>query len=816
MNFKSCLGLTLSSGLLLPAFLSVAVADDTGDEASHISVLQSQQASPADKDAACVWIKRHGTAQSVPALEDLLSNEQLSQSARHALESMPGSEAENALIAGLAQTSGPLKAGVAESLGIRGDSKAVSALARLLTDPDIAIARAAASSLGDIATPEALTALEAQLKNSDATRQPAMIEGSLRCAQTMLAAGDHDHSLALYKEIYQLQAKEFYHVAAYRGIVLASPNGVDLIVDAVKNGPASIQMEAVGLVHNKEIPGVTTAIAALLPKVDPLVQVALIGGLTQRDDPEAAPAIVALAKQAAPEVRIAAVSALGTLGSDKDVSLLIDIAATAGDPAQASARQALELVNRGNPNQALMDMLASAKAPAQVEITKALTARSAVAATPQLLQLAKQGDESVRDAAFQALARLVDQPQLDTLVQLVSEMTTDDGRSSAANALITACRHIQRQHDKIDMTPVWTALKNGSLETRVALFPACSSFIDPDARAILRASLTDANANIHAAAVRAICDTADPDLIPDVTKLATDPANNEFRTIAIEACVRLATQEESITLSDSEKDKLFTALAPAASSAAEKRVVLAGLATLGNATALQLAVPLVTDGSVSNEAARTVIAVARKLPQADAAKAALEKIASQPMNDENRQNADAALKMVDARANYVTAWKFAGPYREAKKNYTVLFDTVFPPETDGAQGVNWQTLPLSDDAASPWVMDLLKAIGGEQEVAYARTSIHTDGEQTAWMLVNSDDGVKAWLNGDVVHANNTTRAINGEPDKVKVTLKPGWNELLLKVTQNNKGWGFCVRLTDTDGAPLKNIQCTAGSAPKTL
>ena len=106
-------------------------------------------------------------------------------------------------------------------------------------------------------------------------------------------------------------------------------------------------------------------------------------------------------------------------------------------------------------------------------------------------------------------------------------------------------------------------------------------------------------------------------------------------------------------------------------------------------------------------------------------------------------------------------------------------------------------------------MDLLKAIGGNQEVAYARTSIHSDVEKSVWLNVNSDDGVKVWLNGTVVHANNTSRGLTGPADKVKITLKPGWNDLLLKVTQNNLGWGFWVRLTNPDGSRLTGLQSAA-------
>jgi hypothetical protein len=372
-----------------------------------------------------------------------------------------------------------------------------------------------------------------------------------------------------------------------------------------------------------------------------------------------------------------------------------------------------------------------------------------------------------------------------------------------------ACRHIQKQNDKVDMTPVWTALKNAPTETRLALLPVCSGFAVPEAREILRAGVADSDPRIRAAAVHAMCDATDAELLTDVEKIACQPSDPEFRILAIQACVRLTTQEESITIPDAERLKLFQAIAPAAASPAEKRVVLSGLATMPSNGALQLAEPLLADAAVNNEAARAVIGICSTLPDAEAAQAGLEKVISQT-NDQNRQDAETALTLVRGRADYLTTWEVSGPYRKAGQNYTQLFDIVFPPETANAQGVNWRVLPPSDNPKSPWVMDLLKAIGGNQEVAYARTSVHSAVEQTAWLNINSDDGVKVWLNGAVVHANNVTRALNGPTDKVKITLKPGWNELLLKVTQNNLGWGFYVRLTNPDGTRLKGLQCATG------
>jgi len=64
-------------------------------------------------------------------------------------------------------------------------------------------------------------------------------------------------------------------------------------------------------------------------------------------------------------------------------------------------------------------------------------------------------------------------------------------------------------------------------------------------------------------------------------------------------------------------------------------------------------------------------------------------------------------------------------------------------------------------------------IDDEQRVAYALTWIHSDTAQPARLELGSDDGVKAWLNGRLVHANNVARAAIPGSDKANVTLEAG-------------------------------------------
>ena len=42
-------------------------------------------------------------------------------------------------------------------------------------------------------------------------------------------------------------------------------------------------------------------------------------------------------------------------------------------------------------------------------------------------------------------------------------------------------------------------------------------------------------------------------------------------------------------------------------------------------------------------------------------------------------------------------------------------------------------------------------------------------------------------------------------DKANVKLRPGWNLLLVKVTQCTGPWSFCARLAQPDGSPLPGL-----------
>ena len=94
------------------------------------------------------------------------------------------------------------------------------------------------------------------------------------------------------------------------------------------------------------------------------------------------------------------------------------------------------------------------------------------------------------------------------------------------------------------------------------------------------------------------------------------------------------------------------------------------------------------------------------------------------------------------------------------------------------------------------VNDLVNEIGlGEGDVndhsSYALITLESDSAQAGVdMRVGSDDSVKVWLNGEVVHTNAVNRGAGDFQDTFQVDLVAGDNLLLVKVSERGGGWSM--------------------------
>ncbi len=141
----------------------------------------------------------------------------------------------------------------------------------------------------------------------------------------------------------------------------------------------------------------------------------------------------------------------------------------------------------------------------------------------------------------------------------------------------------------------------------------------------------------------------------------------------------------------------------------------------------------------------------------------------------------------------------AGPIRAFGRDFLTqhggekkIEPTLQMAHQSGGKEYPWQPL------ASEGNLINLSGLYGPKEfvLAYAWAKIEMNETRAGLLGIGSDDAVKVWLNGELVHESWTDRAVNPDDDLVPVDFQAGKNSLLIKV-QNGRGpWGFACRLMD--------------------
>ena len=123
----------------------------------------------------------------------------------------------------------------------------------------------------------------------------------------------------------------------------------------------------------------------------------------------------------------------------------------------------------------------------------------------------------------------------------------------------------------------------------------------------------------------------------------------------------------------------------------------------------------------------------------------------------------------------------------------------------GDQEYLWQSVVSENE-----ILDLNQIYGKtEFAEAYAWTEIHLPEPKKVLLSIGSDDGIRIWLNGQLVHQNWSARPVLKDQDLVPVTFKKGENQLLLKIQNIRLDWGFCCRVLGPKSLPSKLVE-TAG------
>lgn len=579
-----------------------------------------------------------------------------------------------------------------------------------------------------------------------------------------------------------------------------------MVIDALKSSDPEMQTGAIAIVREIQGEEVTRALAEELPKLSATGQVQLLSALADRGDTVALPAVIEAGKAENESVRVAAWKAIGQLGNVSSVPLLAAKAAETRGVEQKAARESLYRLRGAEIDAAVLKHLPEAEPPMKVELIRAVGERNITKGVDLLLATAKAEDRKVRAESFKVLRTVGQADDLPALVNLALNLANDSDRGEAEKTIAAVAHKIEdRDRQAAAVLAVLPNVKD--VKDRASLLRVLGRIGDNRALPTVQTALSSREPEIQDAAIRALSEWPTPEPVPDLLKAAQTSENRVHKVLALRGLVRLLGLPSE--RSGEETIELYRKAMDLAPNALEKKRVLSGLGETQSLAALEMAAEYLDELALHQEAEMAAVRIAQRIcgSYPRQCKDVLAKVMETTQSETVGERAREVLEQLARFDDYITAWNVSGPYTEAGKEGPELFDAVFAPEKDGGEAA-WRVMPAGTSAERPWLMEFDKQANmvGDNRVAYVRTRVWSPAEQKARLEIGSDDGVKAWLNGQIVHANNAVRPVDPGQDKAEVTLKEGWNLLLLKVTQGGGQWAFCARFRDPDGGQLEGLK----------
>lgn len=786
-----------------------APADRQKIETRLLEVLKSDQTPPAAKRYICRWLAVVGSDACVPAVAALLADPDLAHPARMALESLAAPAAATALRDSLATLRGDRLLGVLSSVGARRDPLAVDALARLTSADDASVACGAMVALGQIGTDHAARVLSGL--QPPAALRTAQAEALVSAAHRLASSDKRDAAADIYQRLEDPSLPRPIRVAALKGLLATLPSAaaVPRFITAVQGDDAALRQAALTTYADAANRPLKDAVAAQLPTMAPAGQRLLLTILADDPDVTCRSAVLHVVESATDaDICASAARCLALHGTAADVALMARLAHAEPANVAEAARDALAGMRGSEIDPALVRIVASGTEADRTVALDTLAARRAESALPMLVDLARSSDVALATQVVRALSSLGNSGQLDAVADVLVR-TADDGlRGAAAQAIRAIC---SRTEDKAAAAaPLVAALNRAAAPTaRIAILQQLPYAADEAALKAVRDALRQVDTAVADAAVRALVAWPNAAAVPALIELAKTTDQASYGVLCLrDGCLRLAQQK---TLPLAQRLEIYRGVLAAARRPDERGQAIAGLADVPTIGALDLLRATVQDPELRREAMAAIVRLARPLAAVyhEQTLAALQELKAQTDDEQVNRDLDAAIRAVEnvgqSPDGFIVAWLLAGPYAQPDKNGRELFDIAFPPEqSETAADVEWRPVAVAADRASG-LIELNKILDGNDRAAYLATRLTVDRELAATLELGSDDGVKVWLNGHVVHANNAIRPCTPGQDKVAIKLRPGGNRLLLKVTQSGGEWSACCRLTDAGGKPLDGV-----------
>ncbi len=564
-----------------------------------------------EKAKACQRLSIIGTSKSVPVLAGLLADEKLSHYARFGLESNPASEVDEAFRSALGELSGQPLIGVINSIGVRRDAKAVSALIAASRDDNQEVAAAAIAALGAIASPESVAAI-GELLNGKESLRVAAADASLTAADVLITESKHADAAKIFTALREADLPKHINVASRFGEIRAGSGDVHQRMTQYLASEDD-DLFRIGLELAHQIPGVE-ATQELLKQLDALpsqrraLMIYVLGG---RGDKSALPNMIAAAEDKNAEIRVAAIDVLGSLGDQSVLPVLLQAAVSDDAAVSQAARDSLAELQDDSVDAAVTSKLADSNGRERVVLVDAVGRRGISDAIPILLKFMADQDQELSGAAIEALGMTVGAKELPQMVNRLIGRTSSESSGPLQDALRKAC---QRMPDRDAAASVLLdRMAGASPSTKAELLDLMIYVGGPKALAGIAAAANGSDDALADSATQALGKWLTPDVAPVLLDLAQN-GNEKYRVRCLRGYIRVIRQ---FGLKPNQRLQMSKSAFNAATRDEERRLVLDTLTRFPSASSLKAVMPHLSNPALQQAASKAAVMICEKIVNTD-------------------------------------------------------------------------------------------------------------------------------------------------------------------------------------------------------
>jgi hypothetical protein len=168
-------------------------------------------------------------------------------------------------------------------------------------------------------------------------------------------------------------------------------------------------------------------------------------------------------------------------------------------------------------------------------------------------------------------------------------------------------------------------------------------------------------------------------------------------------------------------------------------------------------------------------------------------------------------------AGYIHQWLMLAPVsleEEESGSEAIVFPIIrrekdLQPQAGDSVTIAGQTHQWVAKRTDEVVFDFNKVLGGNHDHAagYLAVYVHAPkAMENITLLAGGNDQARIYLNGEAVSTSFEARALTRDSDVARgLTLRKGFNTLILKVINEVGNWQGCLRVLDADGKPPEGV-----------